>query len=132
MGASEWVGACGSVLYTFNNIRSHPAPTSIFLPTYFSWDLLFSKLQPNEAVYLKMSNKRPGLLGGVARTDMDLSYKQKFPEECKYLPDAYERLILDVVRGAYVCFLTICLVLHTRSRSVKGIILRPSISDASN
>jgi len=65
---------------------------------------LVLRVQPNEAVYMKMSTKKPGLVGGVAHTEMDLSYITRFEDEVKQLPDAYERLIYDVVRGDHNLF----------------------------
>jgi len=40
----------------------------------------------------------------LSHTELDLSYKHRFKEEAKNLPDAYERLILDVVRGDHNLF----------------------------
>jgi glucose-6-phosphate 1-dehydrogenase len=65
---------------------------------------LVLRVQPDEAVYLKMSTKKPGLQDGIAHIEMDLSYKQRFSEEAKNLPDAYERLIFDVLRGDHNLF----------------------------
>lgn len=62
------------------------------------------RVQPDEAVYLKMTTKEPGLFGGSRHTELDLSYKQRFGEKAKALPDAYERLILDVLRGDHNLF----------------------------
>jgi glucose-6-phosphate 1-dehydrogenase len=65
---------------------------------------LVMRVQPDEAVYMKMSTKKPGLTGGIIHTELDLSYKRRFKEEAKNLPDAYERLIWDVVRGDHNLF----------------------------
>jgi len=68
---------------------------------------LVLRVQPNEAVYLKMSMKKPGLKGGVAHSELDLSYSDRFGigEEKKMdLPEAYERLIYDVTRGDHNLF----------------------------
>jgi len=65
---------------------------------------LVLRVQPDEAVYLKMNTKSPGLKGGVGMTELNLSYKARFKEEAKDLPDAYERLIYDVVRGDHNLF----------------------------
>ena len=37
-------------------------------------------------------------------TDMDLNYKTSFPELSAKIPDAYTRLILDVLRGQQSAF----------------------------
>lgn len=68
---------------------------------------LVMRLQPNEAVYMKMTTKKPGLGGGVVHTEMDLSYNTRFSDEEKgelKLPDAYEQLILECVRGDHNLF----------------------------
>lgn len=67
---------------------------------------LVMRVQPNEAVYLKMTTKKPGLEGGVVHTELDLSYKDRFDstEAPLRLPDAYERLIFDVIRGDHNLF----------------------------
>ncbi len=54
------------------------------------------RIQPNEAIYLKINNKIPGLGMKLDTTKLDLTYKQRYNV---HLPDAYERLILDVVNG---------------------------------
>ena len=62
------------------------------------------RVQPDEAVYLKITTKQPGLEGGSRHTELDLSYKKRFGDEAKQLPDAYERLILDVLRNDHNLF----------------------------
>ncbi len=58
------------------------------------------RLQPNEAIYMKMMMKTPGLSSELVQSELDLSYFTRFQKEVEGgLPDAYERLILDVVRG---------------------------------
>lgn len=47
---------------------------------------------------MKINNKVPGLGLNVTPTRLDLSYKDDL--KVAQLPDAYERLLLDVVNGA--------------------------------
>ena len=54
------------------------------------------RIQPNEAIYLKINNKVPGLGLRLDTTKLDLSYSARYTA---VLPDAYERLILDVING---------------------------------
>ena len=54
------------------------------------------RIQPNESIYLKINNKVPGLGLNLDVQKLDLSYKTRYN---KHLPDAYERLILDVIHG---------------------------------
>jgi len=53
-----------------------------------------------------MTIKKPGLSADTVYTELDLSYKDKFSEEGRSLalPDAYERLIFDVIRGDHNLF----------------------------
>lgn len=57
---------------------------------------LVLRVQPNEAVYLKFNTKSPGMSEELTTTELDLSYKERFANR---VPDAYERLIYDVIRG---------------------------------
>jgi len=63
---------------------------------------LVLRVQPNEAIYLKMTQKKPGLNNEQVQAELDLTYKERF--ELTGLPDAYERLILDVIRGDHNLF----------------------------
>lgn len=65
---------------------------------------LVLRVGPDEAVYLKMTTKEPGLDGGNRHTDMDLTYKDRFHEAMKDMPDAYMCLIRDVIRGDHNLF----------------------------
>lgn len=60
---------------------------------------LVMRLQPEEAVYMKVNIKAPGLAGDPVVSELDLSYKTRFPTKFSTLPDAYTRLILQVLRG---------------------------------
>jgi glucose-6-phosphate 1-dehydrogenase len=53
-------------------------------------------------VYWKMNVKAPGLQNRTYLSELDLTFKHRFPEA--RLPDAYERLILDVVTGDHSNF----------------------------
>jgi len=57
---------------------------------------LVIRIQPKEAIYLKINNKVPGLGLRLDQTKLDLQYQDTYKHE---LPDAYERLLLDVVNG---------------------------------
>lgn len=61
---------------------------------------LVIRIQPNEAIYYKILAKMPGLNQGsrdVQQTVLDLDLKKRF--EVERLPEAYEKLIHDVLRG---------------------------------
>jgi glucose-6-phosphate 1-dehydrogenase len=59
---------------------------------------LVIRIQPQEAIYMTINNKVPGLGLTVKPTRLDLSYSEDL--KVAQLPDAYERLLLDVVNGA--------------------------------
>eukprot|EP00029_Vermamoeba_vermiformis_P005183 TRINITY_DN172_c0_g1_i1.p1 TRINITY_DN172_c0_g1~~TRINITY_DN172_c0_g1_i1.p1 ORF type:complete len:569 (-),score=206.77 TRINITY_DN172_c0_g1_i1:157-1653(-) len=69
---------------------------------------LVMRLQPNEAIYMKMMMKTPGLSSALVQSELDLSYFTRFQKEVEGgLPDAYERLILDVARGDHNLFVRV-------------------------
>ncbi|CDO76273.1 hypothetical protein BN946_scf184470.g31 [Trametes cinnabarina] len=57
---------------------------------------------PSEAVYLKINTKTPGLNTRAIPAEMDLTYKRRFTEI--KIPEAYEALILDALRGDHSNF----------------------------
>ncbi|KAK4705687.1 hypothetical protein P7C70_g511, partial [Phenoliferia sp. Uapishka_3] len=63
---------------------------------------LVIRVQPGEAVYLKMNSKAPGLGMRTVPTEMDLTYKRRFSD--LKIPEAYEALILDAFKGDHSNF----------------------------
>lgn len=57
---------------------------------------LVIRVQPDEAIYLKINNKVPGLGMRLDRSNLNLLYAARYSKE---IPDAYERLILDAIEG---------------------------------
>ncbi|XP_011097324.1 glucose-6-phosphate 1-dehydrogenase, cytoplasmic isoform [Sesamum indicum] len=55
------------------------------------------RLQPSEAIYMKLTVKQPGLEMSTAQSELDLSYRQRY--QGVVIPEAYERLILDTIKG---------------------------------
>ncbi|KAF6161397.1 hypothetical protein GIB67_009276 [Kingdonia uniflora] len=55
------------------------------------------RLQPKEAMYMKLTVKQPGLEMSTIQSELDLSYGQRYQDVS--IPEAYERLILDTIRG---------------------------------
>jgi len=79
-------------------VQFHAVPGSLYqnsLPEEFNNELVI-RIQPDEAVYLKMNNKMPGLGLKIGNSRLDLQYKTQYENA---LPDAYERLLLDAVNG---------------------------------
>lgn len=93
---------------------------------------LVVRVQPNEAVYTKMMTKKPGMFFNPEESELDLTYGNRYkvgpwpgrgwggrgggpprarvasapslPTQNVKLPDAYERLILDVFCGNQMHF----------------------------
>ncbi|SPP86722.1 glucose-6-phosphate 1-dehydrogenase isoform X2 [Drosophila guanche] len=63
---------------------------------------LVIRVQPGEALYFKMMTKSPGITFDIEETELDLTYEHRYKDS--YLPDAYERLILDVFCGSQMHF----------------------------
>jgi len=66
---------------------------------------LVLRIQPDEAIWLRVNGKKPGLSSfkELVRAELDLTYQQRFDLKEK-LPDAYTRLILDALRGDHSLF----------------------------
>ena len=61
------------------------------------------RLQPDEAIYLKLMVKEPGLETIPVISELDLDYRRRYPGVV--IPDAYSRLILECLRGDQQHFL---------------------------
>ena len=85
-------------------VQFKPVPHSIFGEgTHVNPNKLVIRLQPDEAVNLWMEIKEPGAGGLRLKTlPLNLSYADNFT--VRY-PDAYERLLMDVVRGNLSLFM---------------------------
>lgn len=59
-------------------------------------NVLSFRIQPNEGIHLVFSTKRPGMNVDLQAMQMDFCYDRSFS---KTLPEAYERLLLDALRG---------------------------------
>ncbi|CAH9112840.1 unnamed protein product [Cuscuta europaea] len=62
---------------------------------------LVIRVQPDEAIYLKINNKVPGLGMKLDRSNLNLLYSTRCFDNrySKEIPDAYERLLLDAIEG---------------------------------
>lgn len=69
-------------------------------------NVLSIRLQPNEGMTLSVMIKEPGP-GGMRLTEvpLDMSFAEALGEEGADIPDAYERLIMDVIRGNQTLFM---------------------------
>ena len=83
-------------------VQFRETPWSIF-PTRLEPNRLIIRLQPEEGIQLSIMNKDPGSDGMVLRpAKIDVSFEKAF--STRY-PDAYERLLMDTVRGDPVLFM---------------------------
>lgn len=86
-------------------IQFRAPPFSIFPPEAAEWrpNTLIIRLQPEEGMRLEMMTKDPGPGGlRLSPTGLDISFEKTFG---KRFPDAYERLLMDTVRGNATLFM---------------------------
>ncbi|MDR9428847.1 MAG: glucose-6-phosphate dehydrogenase [Salibaculum sp.] len=69
-------------------------------------NILSIQLQPNEGIKLQVTIKEPGP-GGMRLVDvpLDMTFAEALGPEAEGVPDAYERLIMDVIRGNQTLFM---------------------------
>ncbi|XP_014247184.1 glucose-6-phosphate 1-dehydrogenase isoform X2 [Cimex lectularius] len=82
-------------------IQYHDVPGDIF-DNKCKRNELVIRVQPGEAVYIKMMTKTPGMTFSMEESELDLTYGSRYKDV--KLPDAYERLILDVFCGSQMHF----------------------------
>lgn len=69
-------------------------------------NILSIQLQPNEGMDLQVTIKEPGPGGmRLIEVPLDMTFADALGEEAVDVPDAYERLIMDVVRGNQTLFM---------------------------
>jgi glucose-6-phosphate 1-dehydrogenase len=67
---------------------------------------LVIRLQPDEGMNLKVMIKEPGPGGmRLVQVPLDMSFAEALGEDGTDMPDAYERLIMDVIRGNQTLFM---------------------------
>ena len=59
-------------------------------------NVLVLRIQPDEGIRMSFACKMPGMKIQLADVDMDFTYKSSFTQRS---PEAYERLLLDALRG---------------------------------
>ncbi len=64
-------------------------------------ELVF-RIQPDEAIWLKMNSKLPGFETRAVPVELDMTYKKRFVD--MKIPQAYEALILDAFKGDHSNF----------------------------
>ncbi len=83
------------IVMTFTNPQDQSAATNT----------LTFRLQPNEGIHLQLRVKRPGFVDELQEAVMDFSYSQAFGIDSDH-PGAYERVLVDAVRGDRTLFAT--------------------------
>ncbi len=86
-------------------IQFRPAPHILFSAqcgTKLDANALTLRLQPEEGIYLRFNGKVPGTSIQVRPVRMNFSYDTEFGA---YTPEAYERLLLDVIAGDATLFI---------------------------
>jgi len=69
-------------------------------------NVLVIRLQPNEGMNLMVMIKEPGPGGmRLVQVPLDMSFAEALGEDGSDMPDAYERLIMDVIRGNQTLFM---------------------------
>lgn len=85
------------------NIVFRPPPSVLFAAVCgakLRRNCLRIRIQPNEGIHLQFNAKTPGL-PAIQRADMHFRYGEDF---ARYLPEAYERLLLDALAGDSTLF----------------------------
>jgi len=86
-------------------IQFRPVPHQSFPPSaVLDWqpNRLIIRIQPEEGIMLRFQAKQPGQTVRLAPVEMDFSYRETFKEAP---PEAYETLLLDVMRGDPTLFM---------------------------
>ena len=69
-------------------------------------NVLVIRLQPDEGMNLMVMIKEPGPGGmRLMQVPLDMSFAEALGDEAEDVPDAYERLIMDVIRGNQTLFM---------------------------
>jgi len=67
-------------------------------------NVLTFRIQPQEGIELSLRIKKPGFEDEVQPAEMDFDYNATFKKD--YNPTAYERVLVDAVRGDHTLFAT--------------------------
>ena len=76
----------------FNNFIKN-----IYRNADFPSNMMIIRIQPDPGIFLYINSKSPGMHNSIHPISLDLNYNKKY--ENVGIPDAYEKLILDAIRG---------------------------------
>ncbi len=69
-------------------------------------NVLVIQLQPNEGIKMRVTIKEPGPGGmRLVEVPLDMTFADALGPDAEHVPDAYERLIMDVIRGNQTLFM---------------------------
>ena len=77
--------------------KAAPASSFLFGENNCPRNELILRIQPNEAIYMKTNVKSPGFSFQPVQSELEVNYDTRYNNHCN--PDAYSRLILDVIHG---------------------------------
>ncbi|XP_036365914.1 glucose-6-phosphate 1-dehydrogenase [Octopus sinensis] len=83
-------------------IQFQDVPSNIFNRGCIKRNELVFRVQPREAIYMKVMTKLPGMSFNCEESELDLTFENRFMD-AKF-PDAYERLLIDVFAGSQMNF----------------------------
>lgn len=85
--------------------KDAPAAMFLFQGVKCPRNELVMRMQPHEAVYLKTNVKSPGFAAKPVQSELEVNYDSRFfAHQKESNPDAYTRLILDVLHGRHAAF----------------------------
>jgi len=88
--------------------KDAPAGQFLFQSKSCPRNELVMRMQPNEAMYLKTNVKKPGFDATPVQSELEINYDTRFfkdgEDKATANPDAYTRLILDVLQGKQGAF----------------------------
>ena len=87
-------------------IQFHQVPGVVSTLKDCAANELVVRLQPEQTIYWKVINKVPGLKFEVQQMRMDLLYANKFNDDAKPMPEAYERLLLEALAADHSHFVS--------------------------
>ncbi|KAK9272732.1 hypothetical protein L1049_003109 [Liquidambar formosana] len=78
-------------------IQFKDVPSDIYKSSKVGRNEFVIRLQPSESIYMKLTVKQPGLEISTMQSELNLTFAERY--QGVVIPDAYERLILDIIRG---------------------------------
>jgi glucose-6-phosphate 1-dehydrogenase len=87
-------------------IFKHPPHTIFPQVDELKGNALIIRLQPDEGITMRVTIKEPGPGGmRLVEVPLDMTFADALGEEGAAMPEAYERLIMDVIRGDQTLFM---------------------------